>query len=80
MNCASERNEFICASLPERLFVYDCTTFISCLCPPAVSQAVTIYSMSCEVISSSHFTAHAARDRRKIVQSNYFGYFLYIQF
>lgn len=36
---------------------------ISCLCPPAGSQAVTIDSMSCEVISSSHFAAHAVRQK-----------------
>lgn len=61
--CVWERNEFICASLQELQFVYDWTALISCLCPPAGSQAVTIDSMSCEVISSSHFTTHAARQK-----------------
>lgn len=62
MNCVSERNEFISALLRERHFVYDWTAFISCLCPPAVSQAATIDSMSCEVFSS-HFAAHAVRQK-----------------
>lgn len=52
--------------------------FYQTVCPPAVSQAAAIYSSSCEVISSSHFAAHAVRDRREIVESRYFGDLLYI--
>lgn len=63
VNCVSERNESVSASLRELQFVYDWTALISCLCPPAGSQAVTIDSMSCEVISSSHLAAHAARQK-----------------
>lgn len=48
-----ERNEFSTAAPHELRFVYD--IFISCLCPPAVSQAAAIDSASCEAISSSSF-------------------------
>lgn len=58
-----ERNKRVSASLHETQFVYDWTALISCLCPPAGSQAVTIDSMSCEVISSSSSAAHAVRQK-----------------
>lgn len=63
MNCVPERNKCVSASLHEAQFVYDWTALISCLCPPAGSQAVTIDSMSCEVISSSSSAAHAVRQK-----------------
>lgn len=79
MNCVSEKIEFISASLHELQFVYDWTAFISRLCPPAVSQAGTIDSMSCEVISSSHFAAHAVRQKEDCTVY-LFGNFLYFYF
>lgn len=44
-------------------FLYDWTALISCLCPPAGSQAVTIDSVSCEAVSSSRSAAHAVRQK-----------------